>query len=271
MWYELSKMSLKKYIVRTIAITCILLILGNILLYLNPNNNFDNDYGISIYFGLISINRNIIFLITYTLLLPGIILIDYYDYAINKFDYMIIQRIGVNQYYKRALENIFVITFFATLFINLCLLICIGFIWSNISFTPQYIYELFSQDTFKNIVCYLFFCSIGTSFFSMFMFSIIDFIKNKYVYRGFIPILIFTTIIFCTFIFPFLSGIGSILFKNLLIFKTIIFSFVPSGLLTPGMIYESYGFLNFGCSFLIYFVCFVVSTKISKILRRKNG
>lgn len=270
MWYELSKLYIKKYIIRTIIVTGILLLVGNIIISMNPYNDFDRDYGVSVYFSLMSINRNVIYFISYTLLFPSIILMDYYDYSFTKFNYFIFERIGIKEYYRKALMNIFVVTFLSTLFINLCLLISVGVIWSNISFSPQYIYNLFSNNTFVNLLTYLIFSSIGSGFFSMFLFSIISFIKNKYVYRGIVVILTFSSVILCTILGPFLFPLAS-LFSNITMYKTVIFSLVPCGLLTPGMIFESYGFLNFVCSFLIYLICFVICMKISDAIRRKNG
>lgn len=271
MWYELSRLSIKKYIKRTIIISGILVVIGNLLIFTNPYNDFDKNYGISVYFNIISINRNVIYFIAYTLLMPSIVLMDYFDYNFNKFNYFIIERIGIREYYKKALLNIFVITILSTLFINLCLLLSIGILWSNISFEPQYIYNLFSENTFINIVIYFILSAIGTAFFSMFMFSIINFINNKYIYRGFISILTFTTIILCTFIAPFIFSVFRLLFNNKTIFKTIIFSIVPSGLLTPGMIFEYYGFLNFVSSLIFYGFAFVMCMIVSEKMRRKNG
>lgn len=271
MWYGLSKLSIKKYIIRTIIITFILLILGNLIIAMNPYNDFDSNYGVSVFFSIVSINRNVTYIIAYTLLLPSVVLMDYFDYSFNKFNYLMIERIGVKEYNKRALLNIFIVTFLSTIFINLCLLVSIGLIWSNISFEPQYIYNLFSEDTFTNITIYFILSSLGTAFLSIFMFSIISFIKNKYVYRGFISILTFSSVIFCTTIAPFFSLAFGSLFENSTILKNVIFSIVPCGLLTPGMIFESYGFLNFSCSLVIYFIIFIICMKISEKIRRKNG
>lgn len=270
MWYEVSKLYIKKYVIRTIVVTAILLFIGNMVISMNPYNEFDKDYGVSVYFSLMSINRNVIYFISYALLLPSIILMDYYDYAANKFNYLMYERVGVKKYYKNSLINIFIVTFLATLFINLCLLVSVGLIWSNISFVPQNIYTLFSEDTFTNLFVYFILSSIGTGFFSMFMFSIINFIKNKYVYRGIVAILTFSSVIFCTIIGPLLFPLSS-LFENLTMFKTFVFSLIPCGLLTPGMIFENYGFLNFICSFIIYLICFIIFSKISEVMRRKNG
>lgn len=112
------KMFLKKYIKRTLIVTILLILIGNLLIYFNPNNNFERDYGISIYFNMISINRNIIFFVANILLIPSIVLIDYYDYYSNKFYYYIVERVGIKEYNTRALRNIFITSILSNLFIN---------------------------------------------------------------------------------------------------------------------------------------------------------
>lgn len=271
MLFKLSELSIKKYVIRTIIITLMLICIANILLLLNPYNDYDNNYGISIYFSLMSVNRNVIFFISYTLLIPIIVLMDYYDYVHNKFYYLILERIGIKTYYRNSIINIFVITFVSTLFINISLLLSIGFLWSNISFEPQHIYNLFSENTFINFSLYLILSSLGTSFFSISMFSLIGFIKNKYIFIGFTTILTFTSIIMCTVFGPIISMPLVSLFENMTVLKTIIFSIVPSGLLTPGMIFESFGFLNFTCSLVFYSLFFIAALHISEKVRRKYG
>ena len=165
------KMFLKKYIKRTLIVTILLILIGNLLIYFNPNNNFERDYGISIYFNMISINRNIIFFVANILLIPSIVLIDYYDYYSNKFYYYIVERVGIKEYNTRALRNIFITSILSNLFINFCLLLSVGIMWSNISFAPQHIFEMFSQNTFINITLYLLLSSVGVGFYAMFLFS----------------------------------------------------------------------------------------------------
>lgn len=265
------KMFLKKYIKRTLIVTILLILIGNLLIYFNPNNNFERDYGISIYFNMISINRNIIFFVANILLIPSIVLIDYYDYYSNKFYYYIVERVGIKEYNTRALRNIFITSILSNLFINFCLLLSVGIIWSNISFAPQHIFEMFSQNTFINITLYLLLSSVGVGFYAMFLFSIISFIKNKYVFRGFTAILTFATIVFSTFLSPVISAILQLFITDKIFIKTITLSFLPCGLITPGMIYENYGFLNFLCSFVIYTIGFIFCMKLAELLRRKYG
>ena len=130
---------------------------------------------------------------------------------------------------------------------------------------------MFSQNTFINITLYLLLSSVGVGFYAMFLFSIISFIKNKYVFRGFTAILTFATIVFSTFLSPVISAILQLFITDKIFIKTITLSFLPCGLITPGMIYENYGFLNFLCSFVIYTIGFIFCMKLAELLRRKYG
>lgn len=269
--YNVLKLNLKKYMIRTIVVSSILIIFANLLIYFNPNHNYDKNYGISVFLGVLSINRNVIFFIAYMLLLPSIILIDYFDYDFNKFNYLAYERIGVKSYNKFSVKSISLVTFMATLFINLSLLISIGFVWSNISFEPQHIYDLFSQDTFINLFSFIICSSLGAVVLSLFLFSMIKLIKNKYVFRSLIPIITFASVILCSLITPLLLTLFNAKLNDALLLKNVIFSIVPCGLLTPGLIFESNGLLNFFCSVIYYSICFVFCITISEYMRKKNG
>lgn len=262
---------LKKYVKRVLLVTFLLLVIGNVLLFINPNNDFDIDYGVSIYFNMVSINRNIIFFVSDLLLLPSIVLMDYFDYFDNRFCNLMVERIGIKKYHINALYKIFIVSFLASLFINFVELICFGSVWSNISFSKQYIFEIFSTNTLVNVSIYILLSAFGTGLYSMFLYSIIPIIKNKYVYRGISVIITFITLIFSTLITPVLSIPLGLIIHNNAIVKTILLSFIPSGLITPGLIYEEYGLINFICCLIIYGILFVVFMKVNEFMRKRNG
>ena len=197
----------RKIILRSILLVIIMLILTNMILYTNSAVKNDN-YGLSLFFSTINSNRNIIFLVVFSLLYPSILLIDYFDYDNNKFSNLIQIRIGRKKFYVISLIKVFCTYALLTLIIYCLMLIDIHIFWSPVSFVrDQPIGLYFSVNPLENLILFLSISSIGSGVYACFLYSIIYVCNNKYIYWVAMILNVLISIFASTFVVSFIRSI----------------------------------------------------------------
>lgn len=222
------------------------LFLISIILIALDSSNF--DCGSSYFYVLQNGNRSaysIIYLLIFTLA----ILDDFHQNSLNKFDRLMITRVGYKTHLRRNLIRVFYTGALFNLIINICVLLYIHMFRKAINFQEEVpIFLAFSGNQGINLFAYLFCSFIGNGILAIFGYSLIDYFHNKYTYRFFLVILMLLGVIFIAIIQPaFLMIIGNSIIK-----KVILVFFLPVGLFSPGMIFEELGYLNFFTTAVVY-------------------
>lgn len=259
----------RKTIFKSVLLVIIMLCITNIILSTNSAVKNDN-YGLSLFFSTINSNRNIIFLVVFSLLYPSILLIDYFDYDYNRFSNLIQIRIGRKKFYINSLIKVFSVYTLITLILYCLMLINIHFIWSPISFIAnQHIGMYFSNNPMENMILFLIISSIGSGVYACFLYSIIYICNNKYIYRVAMILNVLVGIFASTFV---VSFIRSIFTYNTFTYS-LSYLLVPCGLFAPGTIpdMELSGFINFITSTIIYILLGTSLLIYSFKRREKNG
>lgn len=257
----------KKIMKQGLVLVFIFLIIHNILLMIADIPTGAN-MGYDIYFTIQNSSRDIFYTIFLLALLPSLQLITYYDSFHNKHQELCILRIGNKKFYCHTLIKLFFFSFLFRLIIEVLFITNIHFFQSNIDFTnPVHTHPIFGEYAMKNLVIYILFTSIGTGIFSCFWFSLNYFIKNKYIYRGIMVLWLFLSMT----IFSSLYGILGFFLGQGDKALSLATSITPISLLTPGVLYESYGFVNFTGGMILYSLATVVLIMITIRKKYQDG
>jgi len=255
---------------RILVLVITLTVSGFMIISFDPYNNYDINYGISVFFGLISINRNVVFTIVYFIALPFVQLTSIYLKFENKFDNTITTRISLRKYYFYCIRKIAMNTFIFTTCTYLALLSMIHIYWSSVSFVPQHIFPLFSEKTIQNIVLFLITSTIGNILFSLFLFSIMYYFKDRYSFSLFPVVLVLSSIIICMFLTFLLSPLVFFINDASLI-KSLAFSLSPLSIIMPGLLFESSGMSEFIFGTFTYSILTFLFLNLSSKRRLING
>lgn len=257
----------KKIMKRALALIFIFLIIQNILLRVADIPTSEN-MGYDTYFIIQNSSRDIFYTIFLLALLPSMHLITYYDSFQNKHQELCVLRIGYKNFYCHTLMKLFFFSFIFRLIIEILFIINIHFFQSNIDFiNPVATHQIFGNYAMKNIVIYIMFASIGTGIFSCFWFSLNYFIKNKYIYRGIMVLWLFLSMIGLSALY----GIIGIFLGQGDKVLSLASSISPASLLTPGVIYESYGFVNFTGGVVLYSLATIVLIMVTIRKKYQDG
>lgn len=261
------KVEYKQILKRGLILTFIIILIQNILMMIIDIPTGSN-LGYNIYFSIQNSSREILYTVLVILLIPSLILMYYYDDYHNKHDNLCLLRVGYKKYYLRALLQILFFTFLLRLIVEVIFVLEIHFFKSNIDFiSPVTSHALFGDKALINLITYIFTSSIGTGIFSCFWFSIIYFIKNKYIFRGIMILLLFVSMIGFSMIYPFISNlIGQ---SDILV--AVVSAISPTSLIGPGTIYETQGFMNFISGIIIYILITLLLLNISYRKKLQNG
>jgi hypothetical protein len=257
-------------ILRILLIVFLLTVIGYLIIYLDPYNNYESNFGITVFFDLLSINRKIFFSVIYLVAFPFVQLMPIFYKKENGFENLIILRITHKGYLKYCTKkiivnySIFIISLYASI------LLMIHFSWSTISFVPQHVFPLFSENAFINLILFLLSSTIGNVIFSLFLFTLIYYFKNRYSYVLLPIVLTFSSIL--------LGILLSIICIPLLLFiqepaliKSLAFSISPLNLTVPGILFESDGMIGFLCSSILFLGITIILIFSSQYRRIRNG
>lgn len=187
---KISKRKKVSFVAMLVILSIIMIYLFYSDIYFMMKNDNNSNAGLCFFYNIL--NPNMFFWITvYLLLLPSNILQDgFINECMNKFKYLIIERIGFKKYYYHNLLHNFLNSFFMICIIYIYMLIFIHICLAPISFSyseyvasTNMIINVFSKNTFLNLVTYIFLSSIGFSIFSTLIFSLKNHFKNKYLFR----------------------------------------------------------------------------------------
>jgi len=204
------------------------------------------NMGYVTYFTIQNSSRELLYTIVLILLLPSFSLLDEFESVKNHHHYMTITRIGYKEYLKRTLLTTFMTAFLSRLLTELAAVNCIHFFYSRFDFQELLGYMVLVNDSpLVNTAVYIVLASLGTGVFSCFWFSLIQFINNKYIYRGIMILWQFIAMIGASFLVSLFNTHTEKAFA-------VLTAFVPTSLMTPGQIYESQCILNFSCALFVY-------------------
>lgn len=253
------KVEYQSILKRGLFLILIFIVIQNILMRIVDVPTSPN-MGYNVYFNIENSSRSIFYTILLIIFIPTLVLIYYYDDYHNKHEYMSLLRIGHKRYYVKALCQIFLATSILRFLIEVIFLLQVHYLKSNIDFnTLLDTHAMFGNYALQNIVLFLITCSLGTGIFSCFWYSIIYFIKNKYIYRGIMILWLFIAMMIFAMIYSFISGfIGT---SDSL--YSIILGISPVSLLGPGTVDESHGLLNFLSGFIIYSIATFMLIKVT--------
>ena len=196
------KVEYKQIVKRGLLLALVIIIIQNILLML-ADVPTEPNLGYHIYFSIQNSSREIFYTIFLIILIPSLLLIYYYDDYHNKHDNLCLLRIGYKKYYLRAILQILILTFLLRIIVEIVFVLEIHFLKSNINFTSSVsTHAIFGDKALVNLLAYIITSSIGTGVFSCFWFSIIYFIKNKYIFRGIMVLWLFVSMIGFSIIYP---------------------------------------------------------------------
>ena len=162
----------------------------------------------------------------------------FYQNKYNDFQKYIVTRIGYKKRMIYEIKNVLTISFLLRLFIHIFLIIIIHIFYSrfvfieyqDISFYPEGVAALFYNSKIS-LLLYIVYSSIGFSVFSLFMYSLIYYIKNKYIYKV-SGIIIFILLVVIT------ALIGNqlyIVFENIKFANPLLQALATTSLLCPGL------------------------------------
>lgn len=257
-------------ILRILLIVFLLTVIGYLVIYLDPYNNYESNFGVTVFFDLLSINRKLFFSVTYLVAFPFVQLMPIFYKKENSFENLVIMRITHNGYLKYCAKKIILNYSIFIISLYVSLLLMIHFSWSTISFVPQHVFPLFSENAFINLILFLFTSIIGNIIFSLFLFTLIYYFKNRYSYMLLPLVLTFSSIL--------LGILFSVICIPLLLFiqkpeliKSLAFSISPLNLTVPGMLFESDGMIGFLCSSILFLVITSILIFVSQYRRIRNG
>lgn len=213
------------------------------------------NIAVNTFFHIFNGNRVMIFFfIGFIIVIPSIFPIIYFKYFNNHFVSYINTRISYKKYSFLILFKTFFNSFLFYILLNVAILLIIHFLYFPINFNTDFnIYKLFSDNQVTNLCFYIFFSSIGFAIYNSFLLQLIPFIKNEFIYRAISLLNFIIGLLLFIAIQQFMGIFGS---SDLI---RIISSFiVPINLFTPGLLFESYGFLSFICSAIFYILISLV-------------
>lgn len=116
---------------------------------------------------------------------------NFYKYKQTKFQNFIITRIGEKERTKQEIKTVLITSFVIRIVLHLLVTLVISIKYAPIMLNhtgdPSYYPETFfalSNNSILSFALFILYSSIGFAIFSLFLYSLIDFIKNQYVYKA---------------------------------------------------------------------------------------
>lgn len=198
--------------------------------------------GLSIFFAVFSVNRHLIPMLTYILLLPSFAVMDYYANYEARFDHFMIVRSSLKKYCFKSCIKVMLKSIICNLILQCMVILTIHMFFRPVSLIDMKTFELVSGNGRENLIYYMLMSNIGVGLFSAFMFVCIPLFKNRYLFR-------------CLPVLQMFGGIlvGSVVYAVALpvtlIFQTPVSRLAllnsnPLGLVTPGLMTEDNLFMS---------------------------
>ena len=223
--------------------------------------------GLSVFFSVFSINRNLFPVLVYVLSFPSFSVMDHYSYYENSFDYCLITRLSVRKYYVKSIICVILKSILLNCLLQVLLLKTIDLFWVKVSFSKMTVFNLISDNGWNNLVYYLVLSNIGAAIYSVFLFLCVPFFKSRYLYRSIPLLMILGGVLLGLLIFA-LSLPLTIIFHQP-IARAVLLNSNPLGLLTPGLMMEENIMLSFIIAFIEITILIIVLFPLS-IEKRMN-
>lgn len=224
----------------TIVIILMAIVLINFCYNVGQYGDFSsNKVGLKMFYDFNGCALFLPFYILLAFLTNNIISDNFSKYRKNKFSNFIITREGKKNRIKKEIKLIIISSIVVRLLLHLIVFIIINDHFADITFNymkdPSYYPETFfafSSDSLVSFAFYILYSCIGFSALSLFLYSLIDIIKNQYIYK--------VTGVLVSIIFVMLPAfIGNIWLANAgprcYIQTGFLYSFYSAGLLSPGL------------------------------------
>ena len=141
--------------------------------------------GLSMYYTINSFGNFLPFYIFLFFLATNFLPTNYYKNKYSKFNNFIITRVGNKKRMKYEIKSVLIGSFIFRLLLHVLVLIVINYFFVKIQFSfhndPSYYpngFFAFSSSSVISLIIYILYSSIGFSIFSLFIYSLIFFIKN---------------------------------------------------------------------------------------------
>ena len=206
---------------------------------------------------------------------------NFYKNRQTKFQNFIITRVGQKERIKYEIKTVLISSFIIRILLHIIVFLVIDIHFSpivlnhtgDISYYPETFFALSSNSTLSFFL-FILYSSIGFSIFSLLIYSLIDFIKNQYIYKASGVLASILLVVLPAFVGNiFLPGSNPYCYFE----TTFLYLIYSGGLLCPGievLKVNSYFFAN-NIYFLICSISFIlISTTLIKIgykRRIKNG
>lgn len=227
----------------------------NIILIMNINDvTHQNAY--RVFLDINNPGRNLMQFVILALLLPSISLTDTFDKSYNKFDTLIISRIGYNKYYMREYINtffksmVFMLILHVIILLNIYLLYPVEFrVTTGMTASTSLFVE---NSEFLNVLIFISLSCIGTGVFMCSLLPLTHIIKNRYIFQIIIIAITFLSLMIYSYV--------STNFWNLQDVDLLCIGgfFIPINIMLPGMVQESQGFLCYIPSLIFYSLLLVL-------------
>lgn len=182
---------------KIISFLCILFVISIVLVYLFYSDIYylfpkDKSYNTGLCFFYNVLNPNMHFWIPIIILIlpSNVLLNDYYNEHLNRYDYFIKERVGFNRYVITNYFYSFINSFLLIITIYIYMLVFINLFLAPISFSyfdyvanTNTMINLFSQNTFFNLFLFILFSSIGFSIYCCLIYSIKNFFIQRYIFK----------------------------------------------------------------------------------------
>ena len=239
-----------------------------------------SDSGLHMFYTLCNSGLFLPFELLLLFLSSNFIASDFYNNKYSGFQNYIVTRVGEKNRLKYEIKQVLKCSFLLRFILHIFILLIIHIFFSRISFHEysdvSYYVEgaaaLFSNSK-VSLLLYLIYSSIGFSIYSLFIYSLIVVIKNKYVYRV-SGIVVFIGLVVCTALF------GNELYKyfnDIKFANPIMQAINPMNLLSPGVdslttvttLLETHIYYFYSCFCFIIYSLFFMFLRYKK--ERKNG
>lgn len=279
----LKEIKCKQMIITTIVVLIAIIITLHYLYHYWSDgiySKFGYDKGLEIFYTMNNTGLFSIFTFIIAFLSSGFINIVFYQNKYNDFQKYIITRVGYQKRLLYEIKTVVKVSFMMRFFLHVFLIVIIHLCYSRFAFTEYsditFYYDgvagLFGNSK-VSLLLYILYSSIGFSVFSLFLYSLIYFIKNKYIYKV-------SGIILCVLLTISGSLIGNQLYKmfdNIKFANPLLQAVATISLFSPGVngfttittLFETHIYFWYTCfCFMIYSFIFIV---IRYRRERKNG
>lgn len=273
-----------KQIVKTTIIVLIAILITLYYLYNywsdGMYSTFGFNKGLNIFYVINKVGIFLPFTLIIAFLSSNFTNLIFYQNKYNDFQKYVITRVGYKKRLIYEIKTVLKTSFIIRLLLHIIMIAIIQLFYSNISFIeysdlsyyPEGAVALFTNSKIS-LILYIIYSSIGFSIFSVFMYSLIYYIKNKYIYKVSGVILFVLLVIISALIGNQLYTLTS----NIKFANPILQALATTSLICPGLevfssitsIFETHIYFWYTC------VCFIVYSLILLVIRyrreHKNG